>query len=117
MILNAEKFINKQLFNKRIHEVTKNIRENLETHPLRTGLLNAELRQYQLDGIAFEFLGAAVSKNEEMNSSPMAESIFNEFTKSADKDDNGKYNLNFSLDEDALKNLAGTLAAIMQGAK
>ena len=66
---------------------------------------------------AFEFLGAAVSKNEEMNSSPMAESIFNEFTKSADKDDNGKYNLNFSLDEDALKNLAGTLAAIMQGAK
>ena len=49
----AEKFINKQLFNKRIYEVTKNIRENLETHPLRTGLLNAELRAYQLDGIAF----------------------------------------------------------------
>ena len=63
---------------------------------------------------AFEFLGAAVNKNKEINSSPMAESIFNEFAKSADKDDNGKYNLNFSLDEDALKNLAGTLAAIMQ---
>ena len=49
----TEKFINKQLLNKRILEITKNIRENLETHPLRTNLLNAELRPYQLDGIAF----------------------------------------------------------------
>ena len=66
---------------------------------------------------AFEFLGAAVSKNKEINSSPAAESIFNEFTKSAEKNDNGKYNLNLSLDECALKNLAGTLAAIMQNVK
>ena len=66
---------------------------------------------------AFEFLGAAVANNANSESNKMANSIFNEFANSAEKQDNGKYNLNISLDESALKNLAGTLATIMQSSK
>jgi len=62
---------------------------------------------------AFEFLGAAVAKNATYGDNNVADSIFNEFAKSAHKQENGKYNLNISLDEDTLKNIASTLSNIM----
>ena len=62
---------------------------------------------------AFEFLGASVAKNRTSTDTQVADSIFNEFAKSATKQENGKYNLNISLDENALKNIASTLSNIM----
>ena len=49
----AEEYINQKLFQERMAKRVAEIRENPKTHPLRTTLLNAELRPYQLDGIAF----------------------------------------------------------------
>jgi hypothetical protein len=49
----AERILDKKLFIERIEHDMKLIRANPTTHPLRTSLLNAELRPYQLDGIAF----------------------------------------------------------------
>jgi hypothetical protein len=49
----AEEYIQQRLFRERIAEVTSEIRKDPANHPLRTTLLNAELRPYQLDGIAF----------------------------------------------------------------
>lgn len=49
----AEEFINKELQQNRLRTICAEIRSNPEIHPLRNSLLNAELRPYQLDGIAF----------------------------------------------------------------
>ncbi len=49
----AEDFIQRQLVQRRLREECETIREDVENHPLRTELLDAELLPYQLDGIAF----------------------------------------------------------------
>ncbi len=49
----AEEYIQQCLFRERMTDITVEIRKNPAKHPLRTTLLNAELRPYQLDGIAF----------------------------------------------------------------
>ena len=49
----AEEYIQQRLFRERMADITSEIRKNPAKHPLRTTLLNAELRPYQLDGIAF----------------------------------------------------------------
>lgn len=49
----AESLLNKKLFAERIEHDMELIRANPAAHPLRTTLLHAELRPYQLDGIAF----------------------------------------------------------------
>ncbi len=49
----AEAYLQRQLTQIRLKEQCEKIRENVETHPLRTELLDAELLPYQLDGIAF----------------------------------------------------------------
>lgn len=49
----AEAFIQRQLVQDRVREQCDAIRKNVDTHPLRTELLDAELLPYQLDGIAF----------------------------------------------------------------
>ncbi|TWU31196.1 DEAD/DEAH box helicase [Novipirellula artificiosorum] len=49
----AEAFIQRQLTQTRVRQECDKIREDVDNHPLRTELLNAELLPYQLDGIAF----------------------------------------------------------------
>jgi hypothetical protein len=49
----AEEFIDQRLLQKRISREVAAIRRDPSNHPLRTGLLDAELLPYQLDGIAF----------------------------------------------------------------
>ncbi len=49
----AEEFIQHRLHQARLETVVTDIRRNPAKHPLRTDLINAELRPYQLDGIAF----------------------------------------------------------------
>ncbi|MCA9217571.1 MAG: DEAD/DEAH box helicase [Planctomycetales bacterium] len=49
----AEEFIESKLLQDRISSKAEEIRSDVESHPLRTELLNAELLPYQLDGIAF----------------------------------------------------------------
>ncbi len=49
----AEEYIQQKLFQERMTAVVEEIRKDPEVHPLRSTLLNAELRPYQLDGIAF----------------------------------------------------------------
>lgn len=49
----AEEYIERRLFLDRIASVADEIRKDPKKHPLRTGLLKAELLPYQLDGIAF----------------------------------------------------------------
>jgi hypothetical protein len=49
----AEEYISERLYRERVKARVDAIRENPENHPLRTTLLKAELRPYQLDGIAF----------------------------------------------------------------
>jgi hypothetical protein len=49
----AEAFIQRQLVQNRVRKECDVIRRDVENHPLRTELLNAELLPYQLDGIAF----------------------------------------------------------------
>lgn len=49
----AEEFIQQRLFRERMEDVTAEIRKDPANHPLRTTLLDVELRPYQLDGIAF----------------------------------------------------------------
>ena len=49
----AETLIQRALVQDRVREACAAIRKDPAGHPLRTGLLNAELLPYQLDGIAF----------------------------------------------------------------
>ena len=49
----AEAFVQRQLIQRRVRQTCDEIRQNLDDHPLRTGLLDATLLPYQLDGIAF----------------------------------------------------------------
>jgi len=49
----AEEYIQTRLLQQRIAKTIGEIRRNPEIHPLRTGLLNARILPYQLDGIAF----------------------------------------------------------------
>ncbi len=49
----AEEYIQRRLFQGRIDKLVREIRKNPKKHPLREGLLEAELLPYQLDGIAF----------------------------------------------------------------
>jgi len=49
----AEEYINTTLYRERISDRVKEIRKDAVNHPLREGLLKAELLPYQLDGIAF----------------------------------------------------------------
>lgn len=49
----AEEFIQQRLFGERIERLVTDIRSAPQKHPLRSGLLRAELLPYQLDGIAF----------------------------------------------------------------
>ena len=57
----AEEYINQKLFQERMTETVAEIRQDPRNHPLRKGLLNAELFPYQLDGIAFSAgIGRAV---------------------------------------------------------
>lgn len=49
----AEEFIEHRLLLNRLGDLSAEIREDPESHPLRKQLLNAELLPYQLDGIAF----------------------------------------------------------------
>jgi hypothetical protein len=49
----AEEYIQQRLFRERMADISAEIRKNPAKHPLRITLLNAELRPYQLDGIAF----------------------------------------------------------------
>lgn len=49
----AEEYIQARLLQQRITAIAAEIRRNPKTHPLRTGLLKAEILPYQLDGIAF----------------------------------------------------------------
>ncbi|MGB7347717.1 MAG: DEAD/DEAH box helicase [Pirellulaceae bacterium] len=49
----AEAFIQRQLVQERVKRQCDKIREDVQNHPLRTELLDAELLPYQLDGIAF----------------------------------------------------------------
>lgn len=49
----AEEYIQQLLFQERMAGLTAEIRKDPASHPLRTTLLEAELRPYQLDGIAF----------------------------------------------------------------
>lgn len=49
----AEEYIQQRLFQERMADTTAEIRKDPARHPLRTSLLDAELRPYQLDGIAF----------------------------------------------------------------
>jgi hypothetical protein len=49
----AEEYIQQQLFQARMAEVSAEIRKDPAAHPLRGTLLKTELRPYQLDGIAF----------------------------------------------------------------
>ncbi len=49
----AEEYLQQLLFQKRMTAVTAEIRKNPALHPLRGTLLKAELRPYQLDGVAF----------------------------------------------------------------
>lgn len=49
----AEEFIDQRLQQKRLEKLTTQIRKDPANHPLRTGLLKAELLPYQMDGIAF----------------------------------------------------------------
>lgn len=49
----AEEFIQQQLFQKHMADLTAEIRKDPAKHPLRTTLLKAELLPYQMDGVAF----------------------------------------------------------------
>jgi superfamily II DNA or RNA helicase len=49
----AEEFLNAELHQLGLAELVAEIRANPAAHPLRTGLLRAELLPYQLDGVAF----------------------------------------------------------------
>ena len=49
----AEEHIQRRLFQEQLDATVRQIREDPHHHPLRTGLLKAELLPYQLDGIAF----------------------------------------------------------------
>ncbi len=49
----AEEFIQQRLLQRRLAQVSSEIREDPASHPLRKELLDAELLPYQLDGIAF----------------------------------------------------------------
>src|SRR5215471_12434551 len=49
----AEEYIQTRLLQQRIAATVADIRRNPKAHPLRTGLLKAEILPYQLDGIAF----------------------------------------------------------------
>ncbi|MEN8246526.1 MAG: DEAD/DEAH box helicase, partial [Thermodesulfobacteriota bacterium] len=49
----AEAYISEQLYRQRVKTRVDAIRKDPQNHKLRTTLLNAELRPYQLDGIAF----------------------------------------------------------------
>ena len=49
----AEQYIDERLMLERLGRTARKIRENPAQHPLRKTLLRAELRPYQLDGIAF----------------------------------------------------------------
>jgi superfamily II DNA or RNA helicase len=49
----AEEFINRRLFQKRMETKVAEIRKNPKQHPLRKELLKTELLPYQLEGIAF----------------------------------------------------------------
>ncbi len=49
----AEAFLQRRLTQNRLKQQCDEIRENVENHPFRTELLDAELLPYQLDGIAF----------------------------------------------------------------
>ncbi len=49
----AEELMQKMLFQARMKAVADEIRKDPAGHPLRSTLLNAQLRPYQLDGIAF----------------------------------------------------------------
>jgi superfamily II DNA or RNA helicase len=49
----AEAYIQQLLFQQRMAALVTEIRENPAAHPLRQTLLKADLRPYQLDGIAF----------------------------------------------------------------
>lgn len=49
----AEEYMQKKLFQARMKAVADDIRKDPAAHPLRSTLLNARLRPYQLDGIAF----------------------------------------------------------------
>lgn len=49
----AEEYINRQFFQKRIENHVAEIRKNPKKHPLRKTLLKTELLPYQMDGIAF----------------------------------------------------------------
>jgi superfamily II DNA or RNA helicase len=49
----AEEYIHRILYQERIRERVKEIRENPASHPLRKTLMKAGLLPYQLDGIAF----------------------------------------------------------------
>lgn len=49
----AEEYINRALYFERIRDRVADIRKDPKNHPLRKGLLNAELLPYQLDGVAF----------------------------------------------------------------
>ena len=55
----AEEYINQKLFQERMTATVAEIRQDPQNHPLRKGLLNAELLPYQLDGIAF---GAGIGR-------------------------------------------------------
>jgi superfamily II DNA or RNA helicase len=49
----AEEYLQKRLFQARMAAVADDIRKDPASHPLRSTLLSAKLRPYQLDGIAF----------------------------------------------------------------
>jgi len=49
----AEAFLQRRLTQARLKQQCDLIREDVDTHPMRTQLLDAELLPYQLDGIAF----------------------------------------------------------------
>lgn len=49
----AEEYIETQLLQQRIAATVADIRRDPKAHPLRTGLLKAQILPYQLDGIAF----------------------------------------------------------------
>lgn len=49
----AEEWIQKKLFLEKLKKISREIREDPKTHPLRRTLLKAELLPYQMDGVAF----------------------------------------------------------------
>ena len=49
----AEEYMQQRLQQERLADMSKEIRRKPKTHPLRKGLLNAELLPYQMDGIGF----------------------------------------------------------------